>query len=389
MKKIFMAMALMLSLVAAQAQVTVAGSKFTDNWSFTLKGGAVSPLQHYAFWPACRGLMGAELRKQVTPVLGVGIEGEWSINTSSWDKPTAYIGAPHSATIIDHQLVGAFATINLANAIGGYRGTPRLVEVEGVLGTGWGHGYKTGTETLLDGTEAKVLDQNSWYTKAGLNINMNLGERKAWTVALKPAIVYNMGKTAKQSTSSFNANYASVEMQAAITYHFLNSNGEHHMTLCDREYTQADIDALNAEINALRARQPETKIVEKVVEKVVEKPVEKVIKGRNSESLECNVFFGQGKSQVTADQMPNVERVATFLKNHKGSTVRIMGYASPEGSKEINERLARERAEAVKTLLVNRYKIAASRIQAQGQGVGDMFSEPDWNRVSVCTITVK
>ena len=389
MKRFVLALALALSLVAAQAQVTVAGSKFTDNWSFTLKGGAVSPLQHYAFWPSARAMFGAELRKQVTPVLGLGVEGEWSINTSSWFEEPAYIGLPHSATMIDHQLVGGFATLNIANAISGYKGVPHFVDVEGVLGLGWGHGYKTGTMMDDEGLEVKIPDQNSWYTKAGLNINMNLGQSKAWTVALKPAIVYNMGKSATQSTNCFNANYAFVEMQAGVTYHFGNSNGEHYMTLCDRQYTQADIDALNAEINALRARQPETKIVEKVVEKVVEKPVEKVVKGRDSESLECNVFFGQGKSQVTADQMPNVERVATFLKNHKGSTVQILGYASPEGSREINERLARERAEAVKTLLVNKYKIAANRISAQGQGVGDMFSEPDWNRVSVCTITVK
>ena len=389
MKKFLLAMALMMSLSAAQAQVTVAGSKFTDNWSFTLKGGAVSPLQHYAFWPSARPMFGAELRKQVTTVFGLGVEGEWSFNTSSWAEAPAFIGQPHSATIIDHQLVGGFATINIANAITGYKGVPSFMDVEGVLGLGWGHGYKTGTYITDAGAELKIPDQNSWYTKAGLNINMNLGEAKAWTLSLKPAIVYNMGKSAKQSTNSFNANYAFVEMQAGVTYHFGNSNGRHYMTLCDRAYTQADIDALNAEINALRARQPETKIVEKVVEKVVEKPVEKVIKGRDSESLECNVFFGQGKSQVTADQMPNVERVATFLKNHKGSTVKILGYASPEGSKEINERLARERAESVKNLLVNKYKIAASRISAQGQGVGDMFSEPDWNRVSVCTITVK
>ena len=196
MKKLYLALALTMSIIAAQAQVTVAGSKLTDNLSITLKGGGVSPLQHYAFWPATRGMFGVELRKQITPVLGVGVEGEWSINTSSWNKPTAFIGAPHSATIIDHQLVGGFATLNIANAIAGYTGTPRFVEVEGVVGLGWGHGYKTGKMTLLDGTETKIPDQNSWYTKAGLNVNMNLGESKAWTVSLKPAIVYNMGKRA-------------------------------------------------------------------------------------------------------------------------------------------------------------------------------------------------
>ena len=64
----------------------------------------------------------------------------------------------------------------------------------------------------------------------------------------------------------------------------------------------------------------------------------------------------------------------------------LIGYASPEGSAEVNARIAAARAEAVKTILVNKYKINASRITAEGQGVGDMFTEPDWNRVSICTI---
>ena len=36
--------------------------------------------------------------------------------------------------------------------------------------------------------------------------------------------------------------------------------------------------------------------------------------------------------------------------------------------------------------LMKKYKIDAARITAEGQGIGDMFSEPDWNRVSICTI---
>jgi hypothetical protein len=36
--------------------------------------------------------------------------------------------------------------------------------------------------------------------------------------------------------------------------------------------------------------------------------------------------------------------------------------------------------------LLNKYKIEASRITAEGQGVGNLFEEADWNRVSICTI---
>ena len=106
-------------------------------------------------------------------------------------------------------------------------------------------------------------------------------------------------------------------------------------------------------------------------------------------SMESVVTFRQGKSTVDNAQLPNVERVATYLNNHKDATVIIRGFASPEGSQEVNERIAKARAEAVKDILVKRYRINASRIDAQGNGVGDMFSEPDWNRVSICTIDDK
>ena len=52
----------------------------------------------------------------------------------------------------------------------------------------------------------------------------------------------------------------------------------------------------------------------------------------------------------------------------------------------LNERIANQRAEAVKNMLVNKYRIDARRVTAKGQGVGYMFEEPDWNRVSICTI---
>ena len=51
-----------------------------------------------------------------------------------------------------------------------------------------------------------------------------------------------------------------------------------------------------------------------------------------------------------------------------------------------NIALAKARAEAVKTALVNRYKIDANRIVAEGEGIGHMFTEDSWNRVSICTI---
>ncbi|MDE5702011.1 MAG: OmpA family protein, partial [Bacteroides sp.] len=101
---------------------------------------------------------------------------------------------------------------------------------------------------------------------------------------------------------------------------------------------------------------------------------------------ESIVTFRQGNTPVDASQLPNVERVASYMKRHENAVVAIKGYASPEGSGEVNTRIANARAEAVKKILVKKYKISPERITAEGQGVGDMFTEPDWNRVSICTI---
>ena len=201
--------------------------------------------------------------------------------------------------------------------------------------------------------------------------------------------------------STFNANFANWEITAGVTYRFKNSNGEHYMTKV-RAYDAEEVSALNATINnlrqeaagkdndlrstqnALRKQEMKSADLEKALKDCQNKAPQVVTNNRNT--LESVVTFRQGKTIIDASQQPNVERIAVYLKNHKNATVTILGYASPEGNVEVNTRIANQRAEAVRTMLINKYKIDASRITAQGLGVGDMFEEPDWNRVSICTI---
>ena len=101
------------------------------------------------------------------------------------------------------------------------------------------------------------------------------------------------------------------------------------------------------------------------------------------------VHFPVNKTAVTADQRPNVERIAAYMKSHPEATCEIKGYASPEGNKDNNIKLANGRAASVRDMLVNKYGIAANRIKAEGQGISNMFDELSWNRVSICEIIVK
>ena len=376
MKKFIIVSAFALGAFTANAQTgetALQGTKFGDNWSIGINAGAVTPLTHSSFFKDARPAFGFGITKQLTPVFGLGIQGMGYVNTTQ------------SKTAFDASDVSLLGKVNLMNLFGGYQGTPRLFEIEALAGMGWLHYYMNGPG-----------DQNSWSTRFGMNLNFNLGEAKAWTLGVRPAIVYDMEGDFNTAKSRFNVNNAAFELTAGITYHFMTSNGTHHFTKV-KPYDPAEIADLNSAINHLRsqvgnknnqlinANQQVNELQSELNEcrnKVV--PVETVVK--TSRIPESIITFRQGKSVVDASQLPNVERVASYMNKHVNTTVVIKGYASPEGNLAFNEKLAKARAEAIKTILVKKYKIDAARITAEGQGIGDMFSEPDWNRVSICTI---
>ncbi len=384
MKKLVLMASVFAIAITANAQNAIEESKLTDNISITLKGGGATPLNNAAFWGDMRGVLGLELRKQITPTFGLGIEGEWSMNTSSWMHQK-------NSNFFEHQLLGTFGSLNFMNMIGGYNGMPRTFEIEAVAGVGWLHYY------------SPVYDSNSWYTKTGLNFNFNIGDEKEWTLSFMPAVVWNMGGKTHYGdlgySSQFSKSQAALQMLVGVSYHFPNSNGTHSFALVE-PYDQMEVDYLNEQINELRADLDIALLANAALEMTADELAIKLDECQNSEPKvvkEVNtkqnsvryIFFRQGSAKVTADQQPNVEMIASFLKKHKDATVVIKGYASPEGPIDVNTRLANERANVVKNILVSKYGIAASRITAEGQGIGDMFTEDSWNRVSICTIIEK
>lgn len=374
MKKSIILFALALgALTSANAQTVVEGAKIGDGWSVGINAGATTPLTHSPFFKSARPAFGVEVSKQMTPIVGMSILGMGYVNTT------------HSKTAIDASDVSLLGRINLMNVFSTYPGEPRVFDIEAVAGVGWLHYYAAGNG-----------DVNSWSTRVGMNMNFNMGEEKAWTLSLKPAIVYDMQGEYPQAKSRFNVNNARFELTAGVTYHFMCSNGKHYLSDV-RVYNQAQIDDLNSEINVLRGQVNNRdyelsnavqrvnglqRELEDCRTKVV--PVATVVK--TSRIPESIITFRQNSSHVDASQLPNVERVASYMKKYPKTKVVIKGYASPEGTVAVNDRIANARAQAVKTILVSKYKISTSRITAEGQGVGDMFTDPDWNRVSICTL---
>ena len=377
--------AIVATFVSANAQEMLSKSKFFDNWQVGVKGGGFSWTTREAFIKNTRATFGAEIGKQISPAFRLGVEGMAYVRPVDYDNKDAF------KNFIDETNVSLVGTVNLSNLIAGYKGTPRFFEVEGFAGLGWMHTY---VQNIIPNVNTREnYPSNKMTAQFGSNLLFNLGESKAWGIKISPALVYGVDTPAQNSQNSLNIHNSFTQVTAGVVYRFKGSNGAHHFTtaaqapdnsaelarlrdeLNDKNKQLADnqkqIKNLQDELEAARNKKPE------VIEKVVTK---------NKKTLESVVTFRVAKTTIDASQLPNVERIASYLKKHSDAKVVIKGYASPEGDLEKNKKLAAARAEAVKTLLVNRYKISADRIQAEGNGIGDMFSEPDWNRVSIANI---
>ena len=374
MKKIFLSVMLAGAAVAANAQSvsSISNSKFFDNWQVGVNVGGYTPTTGHPFFKSTRLNFGVEVGKQISPSFRLSADGVAYIN----DNVNGY----RNPLLIEYTNVAMLGNFNLSNIFAGYKGAPRTFEVEAFAGPGWLHAYNPGRN-----------DNNVMTVKFGANFLLNLGSSKAWAVKLSPSILYGL-TPADQQEHSLNNNASLTQARLGIVYRFKGSNGAHHITAAqasapvvednsgalrgelsekDRELRDARnrIHELEGELAEARNRKPE-------VETVVE----------TKRTLESVVTFAQGKTIIAPSQQPNVARIATYLKKYPNSKVVIKGFASPEGSIEVNERIAKARAEAVKAVLVKQYKINADRIVAEGNGIGHMFSEPDWNRVSIATI---
>lgn len=378
MKKLLSTFALCLAVLSASAQnVTPAleNSKLADNWYISVSAGGITPISG-AFFKNMRATAGAEIGRYLTPVFGLGLEDRVAFNTTG------------AKTLVDQNHLALLSKFNLSNLFGAYPGEPRLFEVVAVAGLGWAHSF---------GLPEKIEITNAMTAKAGAEFNFNLGDDKQYQINLKPAFVWG-GTGLENNHARLAKKNAAFEFNVGFTYKFGNSYGSANFVPV-KPYDAAEIARLNGQINDLRAKNEENEKYLAAMDTQIstlqaqleecnnrEPQVQTIVEESNTKSLESVVTFRQGRATVDSSQLPNVERIATFMKNHKESTVVIKGYASPEGSAEVNARIALQRAEAVRNLLVSKYGIAASRIQFEGQGVGNMFSEPDWNRVAISTI---
>lgn len=90
-----------------------------------------------------------------------------------------------------------------------------------------------------------------------------------------------------------------------------------------------------------------------------------------------NIQFGLNKTNVEQKFYPEIENIATFLKDNPGSTVVIEGHTDDSGAASYNQMISEKRAKAIADVLIRTFEISDTRVEAIGYGEERPFVEND------------
>ena len=376
MKKLVLMLAAA-SMAASVSAQTVAESKAFDNVYVGINGGVATKTTGHKWLSDLDPNAGIRIGRYFTPVFGLAIEGNAYFSNKPWTSTGTVVRATNASLL---------GTVNLSNLFGGYKGEPRTFEVSALYGLGWMHVF-TSNKAFKDAT---ADNRNRMTSKAALDFAFNFGSEKQFQFYVEPSINfaflgqshshntantpsgpvytkvsedYGYNATSQAGQPAYNINNSFVQLNAGLVYKFKNSNGTHNFTIVTPR-DQAEIDALNAQINELRNRKPE------VITKEVVKEVPSVKVKEFTVSDLVFVTFAQGKSVLTKEAKAALDNIK------EGVHVQVVGTASPEGSKEINDRISQARADVVANYLKGR---GVNVDEATGKGVQGTTS----NRLAV------
>lgn len=93
-------------------------------------------------------------------------------------------------------------------------------------------------------------------------------------------------------------------------------------------------------------------------------------------TFDGGILFPTGKYTLNAGAKQSLTQFATSLINNPDTNIQVYGYTDNTGSYSVNEKLSNERADAVRTYLVNS-GVAGGRISATGIPMADYIASND------------
>lgn len=363
----------------------VVTNTFWDNWFISVGGGGllyfgdhdrqlqfgewISPTFDIAVGKWFSPEVGARLMYSGGAIRGATQASQESNGVHSLGSAIA--GKPDYGYWLKNSRFGFFnihadVLFNLNNIIAGYK-EDRIYTISPYIGLGVMRAYKAPVATEFAGTVGLL---NSFRVAKGLDINLDV--RGALVSDRFDGEVGGLHGREGEGLLS---------VAVGVTYKFKERGWERSKTIIRHD---------NRTINDLRDQIEDLKYQNEALKKALaerdEAKVDTIIQ-RINVAAPVMVTFKIGKSNLSRRDRVSLGMLADVIKDTDESIVyTITGYADAgTGSVAINDRLSRERAEAVYDCLVNEYGVDADRLKVEYKGgVENMFyDDPTLSRAAI------
>ena len=358
----------------------VVTNTFWDNWFISVGGGGllyfgdhdrqlgfgewISPTFDIAVGKWFSPEVGARLMYSGGAIRGATQSGTHSLGSWIDSKPIDNFWLQNSRFGFFN--IHADVLFNLNNIIAGYK-EDRIYTISPYIGLGVMRAYKAPVATEFAGTVGLF---NSFRVAKGLDINLDV--RGALVADRFDGEVGGLRGREGEGLLS---------VALGVTYKFKERGWERSKTIIRHD---------NRTINDLRDQIEDLKYQNEALKKALaerdEAKVDTIIQ-RINVAAPVMVTFKIGKSNLSRRDRVSLGMLADVIKDTDESIVyTITGYADAgTGSVAINDRLSRERAEAVYDCLVNEYGVDADRLKVEYKGgVENMFyDDPTLSRAAI------
>lgn len=367
-------------------------SKFVPDWYIKLQGGVGVTTGEANFGELLSPSAYLSIGRNFTPSWGL------RIGVGGWQGKGAWL-SPRDVYKFNFAQLNADVTLDLANAIGGYK-HDRVVNPYVLLGLGGNFAFNNDEAQRVNAagnTLTKLWTGSKVFVaaRAGVGVDFRLCERLLLGLEVNTNMLPDKFNSKKGANLDWHTNAL-----LGLTYRF----GK-----CSKKVAPVSTAPIPQEVKKEPvhvAKQPEpivekpTPIVEKVVEKVVEKPTPVVEKptpvvrknapappSPDTYKTRQDVFFTINSSDLHSSEGSKIDALVKSLKENPKSRVSVVGYADVStGNSKGNYWLSGWRAIRVRDSLKSK-GISASRIDLDFKGDKEQpYSDVPDNRVVICIV---
>lgn len=312
------------------------------------------------------------LGKWLTPVTAIRLQGSWGQVKGLSGAPTHYTkdwaGKDGYQKHFNVWTAHADVMINASNWIGGYR-EDRTWDVIPFIGMGgaW--------------SDKGCRSEFEFAGFAGLVNNFRLGDVVDLNIEAKYMFVKSgFDRYADKKWDGMTSVTAGLAFKLGPKQGFKRPG---NVVVADYTPYQNRINSLEKQLNDANAKAAK---LNKDLQDCLNRPVQTTtttVINNNEVPSSVNVFFPIGSTKISTKDMVNVKNMAEAIKANPEKKYTVTGYAdNATGTPALNEKLSRQRAEAVKAALVSN-GVKAEQLEVSAKGGVSNHSEKALDRVVV------